>query len=72
MALFAQLGGYSVLQLLLIVIVIAAAVAITVVVLRQMGMAIPPFIITILWILVAAFVGVVALVFLFRMIGNVG
>ena len=70
MPLFAQLvGGYSLYQLLILIIVIGAAVAITFVILRQMGVVVPPFIITIAWILLAVFIGVIALRFLFSMSG---
>jgi len=64
--------GYSFLQLLIIVIAVAAAVAITVVVLRAMGVAIPPEFAKIFWILLFAFVGIVALIFLFRLVGQMG
>ena len=54
-------GGYSIIQLLIIVIVIAACVGITMVVLRQAGITIPPFILTIAWIVLAAFVAIFAI-----------
>lgn len=42
-------------------IVIAAIVAVVVVVLRQLGVSIPPFVVTILWIVAAAVLGVLAI-----------
>jgi hypothetical protein len=69
--LFAQaLGGYSILQLCVFIIVIAAAIAIVFIIMRQMGVAIPPFIVQIMWVLLAVFVGVFALYFLFNMVGR--
>jgi hypothetical protein len=70
MALLAQLGGYSLLQILLIVVVCAAAIAVVVVGLRWMGVTIPEPMVKIFWICVIAAVVVGALVFLFRLIGN--
>jgi hypothetical protein len=60
-------GGYSIVQLLIIVIVIVAAIAITIVIVRAMGMEIPGWVFTVAWILVAVFVGVIALKFLASM-----
>jgi hypothetical protein len=74
MALLAQaaLGGYSLMQIAVFVIVIAAACAIVFVILRQMGVEIPGFIVQILWILLAAFVGILALYFLVSLVGRMG
>jgi hypothetical protein len=74
MALLAQaaLGGYSMVQLGVIVIVVAAVIGIVYVILRQMGVMIPPFIVQIMWILLAAFVGILALYFLVSMVGRIG
>ena len=63
-------GSYSLVQILVFIIIIAAAIAITYVILGQMGVAIPDWVIRIFWILVLAFVGIAALVFLFRMAGS--
>ncbi len=72
MFLLAQvLAGYSVSQLAVLIIVIAAIVAIVVVVLRQMGVAVPPFIVQIGWIIAAAFIGVLAIYLLFSLVGRV-
>ncbi len=65
------IGGYSFLQCLVIIIVIAAAIAITYVVLGQMGVAIPDWVVKIFWICCLAFVGVAALYFLFSMVGSI-
>jgi choline-glycine betaine transporter len=63
-------GGYSIVQILVFVIVIAAAVAITMAILNAMGVAVPPVAVRIFWIVVLAFLGVAALMFLFSMIGS--
>jgi hypothetical protein len=63
-------AGYSLLQILVIVIIVAAAIGITVVVVKWMGLNIPPPVVKVFWILVAAFVGVAALVFLFHLVGQ--
>lgn len=63
------MGSYSLLQILVFVIIIAAGCAITVLILRTMGIAIPDTVTKILWILAAAFLGIFALVFLFRTAG---
>ena len=61
MAVFAQFGGYSIIQLLILIIVIAAVIGIVIVVIRQMGVQIPQFIIMIAWIVLAAIVGIFAI-----------
>lgn len=50
------------------IIIVAAIVAIVVVICRQMGVAVPPFIVTILWIILAAIVGVMAIKVLFSIL----
>jgi|GEM_PF-6483284 hypothetical protein len=60
-------GGYSIVQLLIIVIIIAACIGIMFVALRQFGVTIPPFIITIFWIVVCAFVAIFAIRFVMSM-----
>jgi len=73
MTLFAQVvAGYSLLQILIFVIIIAAAVAITLAILSAMGVAVPPVAVRIFWILVLAFLGIAALVFLFSLVGRMG
>lgn len=64
MLLLAQLAGYSLLSWIIIAILVAGAVAVLVVVLKQFGVAIPPFVVTIFWILVAVVIGVVAVKFI--------
>lgn len=59
----AQMAGYSLVHMLIIIIVVAACVGITIVVLRQSGITVPPFIVTIGWIILAAVVGVFAIRF---------
>jgi hypothetical protein len=74
MALLAQAmgGGYSLIQIAVFIIVIAAVVGIVYVILNQMGVAIPGFIIQIIWIILAAFVGIAALYFLVSLVGRMG
>jgi hypothetical protein len=73
MALLAQgLGGYSIVQFAVLIIVAAAVVGIVWTILNQMGVAIPGFIVTILWILLAAFIGIAALYFLVSLVGRMG
>ena len=66
-----MIGGYSLLQFLVLIIVVAAACAIVFVVLRAMGVAIPPWIVQIGWILLACALGIVALKFLAGLAGAV-
>lgn len=63
-SLFAQGVGWSLAHYAILVIIIAAVVAILMVILRQMGVGVPPFVVNILWIILAAFVGVLAIKFL--------
>jgi hypothetical protein len=67
-----MIAGYSLLQILMIVIAVAAAIAITVAAVRWMGLTIPPQAVMIFWIIVAAFVGIIALKFLFQIVGSSG
>lgn len=67
--LLAQLsfGSMSIAQIAIVIIVVAAIIAVVFVALRQMGVAIPGFVITIFWILVTAVVCVLAVKFLVGM-----
>ena len=62
----------GVIQILIFVIIIAAAVAITLAILQAMGVAVPPVATRVFWIVVLAFLGIAALVFLFSLVGRVG
>lgn len=63
--LFAQmLAGYSLLHLLILAIVVVAIVAVAVAASRGMGVAIPGWVMQIMWILLAAFLAIVAIRFL--------
>lgn len=65
LALLAQIaGGYSLIQIAIFVVVILGVVGIVLVVAKQMGVAIPPFIITIFWIVLAVVIGIVAIKFI--------
>jgi len=55
--------GYSLIHILIVIIVVAACVGIAMVVLRQAGITVPAFIITIGWIVLAAAVGILAIRF---------
>jgi hypothetical protein len=65
LSLLAQAGmAGSIAHWAIIIILIGAVAGIMFVVLRQMGVEIPTFIVTIFWIIVACFVGIVAIKFL--------
>jgi len=69
MELVAQLvGGYSLIQIAILIIVIAGVIGIVFVVTKQMGVTIPPFIITVLWIVLAVIIGIVAIKFIAGML----
>ena len=53
--------GYSLVQLAIFLIIICAVVGIATVVVRQSGVAIPGWVITIFWIVIAALVGIWAI-----------
>ena len=53
--------GYSLIHILIVIIIVAACVGIAMVVLRQAGITVPPFIVTIAWIVLAAVVGICAI-----------
>lgn len=65
-----MLAGYSVAQIAVIIIIIAAIVAITFVILRQMGINPPAWLITIMWIILAAVVGIFAIRLLLGLVGG--
>lgn len=56
--------GYTLPQLAILLIIACAVVGIAFVVIRQTGVQIPQWVITIFWILVAALVGIWAIKFL--------
>ncbi len=69
LSLFAQAVSVgSIGQLVLVLIVVAAIIAVLMVILHQTGVVIPPFIITILWIVLAAVIGCVAVKFLLTLL----
>jgi hypothetical protein len=57
-------GGWGIVQIVIAIIVIAAVVGIMYVCLQQFGIQIPPFVVKIFWIVVAAVVGILAIRFL--------
>lgn len=58
---------WSILAILIAIVVIAAGVAIVYVALRKFGVTIPDWVVQIFWILVVAFVAILALKFLWSM-----
>ena len=62
--LLAQFVGGSIAYYAMVIILLAAVIGIVIVITRQMGVAIPPFIITVLWIILAAIVGILAIKFI--------
>lgn len=64
--------SWSFMQWVITVIVVAASIAILVVVLNVLGFSIPAWAMTIFWILVVAFVAVVAVRFLISLWNNWG
>ncbi len=65
-----MVAGYTFQQILFIAIVMAAAIAICVIIIRKLGYEIPGWIAQIALILAVAFVGILALRFLFSMAGG--
>lgn len=61
------LAGWSLFEIFRAIIVIAAAIGIVYVILRVVGVTIPPWVVQIFWILLAAFVGILALGLLFSL-----
>jgi hypothetical protein len=67
--LFAQAGAVGTIgHWLIIAIVIAGIIGIALVVARYAGITVPPFIFTVMWIILAVVVGVVAIKFLMQMV----
>lgn len=62
--LLAQIIGTGILGWIITIIIIAAAIAILVVALKHFGVTIPPFVVTIFWILVVAAVAIIGIRFL--------
>lgn len=57
-------GAFGLVQWIIIAIVIAGIIGVAMVVAKQAGIVIPGFIVTIFWIVLAVFVGVIAIKFL--------
>lgn len=66
--LLAQIGAWGLAQWAIAIIVLAGIIAIVIVVTKQMGVQIPPFIVHVLWIILAVIIGVVAVKFLLTML----
>lgn len=54
-------AGMSVIHLLILLVIVLGAAAIAAVVIKKIGLKIPAFVVTILWIVFAVVVGVVAI-----------
>lgn len=61
-------AGFTIVHWLIIALIVAGCIGIAFVVMRQAGIVVPPFIITIFWIVLAVFVGVIAIKFLVSLI----
>ncbi len=60
-------GGYSLIQMIIFIIILCGVIGILFVVLRQTGVNIPPWIVTIFWIVVVCFVAIFAIKLLMSM-----
>lgn len=70
MSLLAQVGvAGGFIQWAIIIVVVAAVVALVCVGLRQFGITIPPFIIQVIWIVIAAVIIIAAILFVAKMAG---
>lgn len=54
-------GGWTVVNIAILIVVIAAVVALVYIALRQFGITVPPWFVQVLWILVVAFVVILAI-----------
>lgn len=61
-------AAWGLIQWAIAIVVIAGIVGIVIVVLKQMGVAIPPFVLHVLWICVAVVIGVAAIKFIASML----
>ncbi len=68
MLLAQQLASFDLIHFIVIAIVVAGVIGIALVVVRQAGIVIPAFVLTIFWICLAVFVAIVAIKFLAGMI----
>lgn len=60
----AQIGGYSIVQLVIWLIIVCAVIGIGLIAIRASGIQIPGWVIQIFWIVVIAVVAIVAIKFL--------
>jgi hypothetical protein len=61
------MAGWGLVDIIIAIIIIAAAIGIMYVALRVFGVAIPPWVVQIFWIVVVAFVAIFAIRLLFSM-----
>lgn len=59
-----MIAGISIIQIILILVVIAGCAAVLYVVLQQTGVAIPPFVMRIFWIVVCVVLAILAIKFI--------
>lgn len=63
----AMVVGWGIVEILIAVIIIVAVVAIFLIFIRASGIAIPPWVMQIVWIVLAAFITIVAIRFVMTM-----
>lgn len=68
MLILAQVGAWTITHWLIVIIVVAACIGVMMVALKQFGVQIPPWAVTIFWIVVVAFVAIVAVKLLMGML----
>ncbi|CEF48303.1 unnamed protein product [uncultured bacterium] len=62
------IAGMSLVQLLVLIIVVGGAIAITYIILQQMGIAIPDWLVRIFWVIVAVVIGIFAIQFVMSLV----
>jgi len=67
MMLLAQFVGVNIEHILIVAVVVACAVGVVFVVSRVAGVPVPGWIVTIFWIMLAGFLGILAIRFLFSL-----
>jgi hypothetical protein len=61
------LAGWTLESIFIAIIIVACAVGVVYVILRAVGVSIPPWVVNIFWILAAAFIGILAIRLLFSL-----
>jgi hypothetical protein len=60
-------GGYSLIQMIIFIIILCGVIGILFVVMKQTGVQVPPWIVTIFWIVLVCFVAIFAIRLLLSM-----